>query len=592
MEEGSTGRHYRTKRRRALDGGLLTQPTRGSFSGAGKKKALYNCKYCGKDLSHTLRVRSVGPSSGSGEEEDKGGFKGGATAGTTTDLCLECFSVGVEPWPHKRTHAYRVVEDLSVPIFDPEWGCDEELLLLEALEIYGPGNWSEIADHVGRKDKFECRNHYFELYINSPKAPLPVVPTQEQLQSRVNKRKEEEAEGKSGLKVASGKQEEAEWQGGAGSDTPDQANDSAGERSVEGSPLEGKAGKGEAQQQVDAARGEGDPNTLVFKGLSPQIRARAEGNQIEITGYNVKRDDFEPENDNDAEVALAELEIRNEDSKEERALKLEMLRIYHVRQRERYEKRKFVLDRHFLNVRKQQLVEKRRTREEKEIHACMRVFARFQTPDEHDELVGGICKEQRLRKRISELKEYRKMGILTLAEAEFYEQDKRRRESERERVKQMESYLQQRAYKSSKQERANRYFNRKSSVTDQEDGNGTSVVSGPGSSRELQGLRIEDPGKTEKIPNNLAMVTKQMEPADLTSTPYLDLLTKEEQDVCSSLRMLPVQYLSIKTGMVSLSKSQGGLDKQDAREFFKVDVYKLNRIHDYLVSKGDITAVD
>ena len=39
----------------------------------------------------------------------------------------------------------------SFPLFDAAWGGDEELLLLEAIEMYGFGNWGDIADHVGTK---------------------------------------------------------------------------------------------------------------------------------------------------------------------------------------------------------------------------------------------------------------------------------------------------------------------------------------------------------------------------------------------------------------------------------------------------------
>ena len=35
-------------------------------------------------------------------------------------LCV-C-SVGVEITPHKQDHAYRVVDDLSFPLFHPSWG--------------------------------------------------------------------------------------------------------------------------------------------------------------------------------------------------------------------------------------------------------------------------------------------------------------------------------------------------------------------------------------------------------------------------------------------------------------------------------------
>lgn len=68
------------------------------------------------------------------------------------DLCVECFSVGVELGEHKNTHSYRVMDYLAFPLFEPHWGADEELLLLEAIDTFGIGNWQAIADHVGEKE--------------------------------------------------------------------------------------------------------------------------------------------------------------------------------------------------------------------------------------------------------------------------------------------------------------------------------------------------------------------------------------------------------------------------------------------------------
>ncbi len=66
------------------------------------RRALFHCNYCNKDITNTIRVKcAVCPD---------------------FDLCLECFSVGVEVHPHKRTHAYRVVDNLSFPLFTPDWG--------------------------------------------------------------------------------------------------------------------------------------------------------------------------------------------------------------------------------------------------------------------------------------------------------------------------------------------------------------------------------------------------------------------------------------------------------------------------------------
>lgn len=65
-------------------------------------RALYHCNYCQKDISNTPRIKCA--------------------VCADFDLCLECFSVGVEIFPHKNSHDYRVVDDLSFPIFHPDWG--------------------------------------------------------------------------------------------------------------------------------------------------------------------------------------------------------------------------------------------------------------------------------------------------------------------------------------------------------------------------------------------------------------------------------------------------------------------------------------
>jgi transcriptional adapter 2-alpha len=40
--------------------------------------------------------------------------------------------------------------------------------------MYGMGNWAEVAEHVGTKNKEACIAHYQNVYLNSPFFPLPV----------------------------------------------------------------------------------------------------------------------------------------------------------------------------------------------------------------------------------------------------------------------------------------------------------------------------------------------------------------------------------------------------------------------------------
>lgn len=52
---------------------------------------------------------------------------------------------------------------------------------------------------------------------------------------------------------------------------------------------------------------------------------------MDISGYNPKRQEFDPEYDNDAEQLLADMEFKEADTEEERELKLRVLRIYSKR---------------------------------------------------------------------------------------------------------------------------------------------------------------------------------------------------------------------------------------------------------------------
>ncbi|KAL6768288.1 hypothetical protein ACKKBF_B38535 [Auxenochlorella protothecoides x Auxenochlorella symbiontica] len=137
----------RSKRRKVDDG---TGPR--SLLGKKTGRGLYHCDYCHKDLSNALHIRcAVCPD---------------------FDLCLDCFSVGAAITPHSSAHAYKVVGNLSFPIYHPEWGADEEILLVEGVELYGLGNWEAVGEHVGR-DPGEARAHYMSVYVETACFPDP-----------------------------------------------------------------------------------------------------------------------------------------------------------------------------------------------------------------------------------------------------------------------------------------------------------------------------------------------------------------------------------------------------------------------------------
>ena len=114
---------------------------------------MFHCDYCRLDISQLVRIKCA--------------------ECTDFDLCLECFQRGEHVAPHRPDHAYRVVNNVKTPLWAEDWGADEELLLLEALEMFGMGNWSDVADHVGSKNKTQCEDHYDAVYCSNDEL-LPV----------------------------------------------------------------------------------------------------------------------------------------------------------------------------------------------------------------------------------------------------------------------------------------------------------------------------------------------------------------------------------------------------------------------------------
>ncbi|CAI5984036.1 unnamed protein product [Closterium sp. NIES-65] len=118
-------------------------------TGGGARKGVYHCNYCHRDVTGEVRVKCA--------------------ACVDFDLCAECFSVGAAA----HTALCLPPDTMSFPLVHEDWTADEEMLLLEALEMYGMGNWGEIAEHVGSKSKTQCHDHYLYDYLLSPTGPLP-----------------------------------------------------------------------------------------------------------------------------------------------------------------------------------------------------------------------------------------------------------------------------------------------------------------------------------------------------------------------------------------------------------------------------------
>ncbi|KAL2918480.1 Transcriptional adapter ada2 [Polyrhizophydium stewartii] len=411
----------------------------------------YHCDACNKDITYLVRIKCA-------ECVD-------------FDLCVECFSTGAELREHKNDHKYRVLEMLDFPIFEPDWGADEELLLVEGLELHGIGNWEQISDHIGTKNRQECAEHYDRVYIQSDVFPNP----------------------KPGPKF--------DW------------------------------------RTCPRARQPGYiRKSLPAPGRPP---SSAPANH-EIAGFMPGRREFEMGYENDAEQNVKDMEFTDDDTKVEVDLKCAMLNIYNTVLARRAERKKFVFERNLIDFKKIQSVEKRRPKEEKELFQRMRVFAKMMTAHDFAVFMDGLVEELRLRQRIAQLQEYRRMGITTFKEAIDYD---------RERTT-----------------RAN------------------SKAAG------LMGFTIERSASRRHRLDEVGALrghkARPAHPLDVSNTEGVELLSDAERQLCSSLRLFPRAYIAIKDLVLKEQAAKGLVTRRGARALIKIDVNKITKLFGFFLEMG------
>eukprot|EP01018_Ginkgo_biloba_P003732 Gb_13536 [translate_table: standard] len=582
----------RSKRRRiAASGDNLESGASGTSEG---KRALYHCNYCNKDISGTIRIKCA--------------------KCPDFDLCVECFSVGVEVTPHKSNHPYRVMDNLSFPLIHPDWNADEEILLLEGVEMYGLGNWAEVAEHVGTKTKTQCYDHYMMAYMNSPCYPLPdmshvIGKTKAELLAMakvhgegkkgfsaygdaiLSKPAKEESsisplrikvedvnkdtltEGRSPSSFAAeGENGEGKANGISGNTS---MNASAGAEKKASNALQVKEGS-EGLVTGSPALGEDSHTNRSIGGKKPKPSEEDGPPMMELSGYNPKRQEFDPEYDNDAELPLAEMEFKDNDSETDRELKLRMLHIYLFRLDERKRRKDFILERDLLHSKP---LDKTLSKEERELYQRCRVFMRFHSQEEHNALLDGLNMERKLRQRIEELQEYRAAGCHTLAEGEQYAAEKRKRESEANTKKSKESG--QLVASAKVTQRTNRSINR-----ERGEGDGS-----PGGMAENQ--KTKSGTGQALLGNNTCSATagqkgtkRSLVRWDITGLPGAELLTETEQDLCIQNRLHPAHYLKMKEVLMLESLKGSPVKRSDAYRYFKVDPSKVDKVYDLLARMG------
>lgn len=195
-------------------------------------------------------------------------------------LCLECFSAGATIAEHESDHPYELIDCGSFSIIDESWKAYEELALLEAIELYGVGSWTDIANAVETRSADECCERYLRIYVDN-------------------------------------------FFGRSAWNSLDKNLYSVHDHTcTHNQPLSPSLSLPEKHKIVDICK-------------EQQVRL----------GYMPKRDDFEREYDNEAELLVSKLAVTaNDDTELDQDLKIAHINMYTDKLRERFRRKRIVLE--------------------------------------------------------------------------------------------------------------------------------------------------------------------------------------------------------------------------------------------------------
>lgn len=355
-------------------------------------------------------------------------------------LCIDCFVVGAcAVAPHRTNHPYRVVEKLALPVYTPEWSAQEETRLLQACLTFGLNQWKKVADYVCTKTPYKCEMHYNDVYLHSKTAPLPsdeALTAPQQIQEEtvvVHAAPSSPAvqNGHATFPVASSLVTSKGKSKGKGRGRPKgkQKSTPKGKRvtPTEHDPA-ASAHSIAAPSPGQVHNSPKDGRSLLKKNDDPDHPNRpAEG---ALQGFTWQRQDFDVEFDDQAETLIADLAIAEDDDDEVVALKSRLLEIYDHRLQVREAVKKIIFDRNLLDFSNLKAVDRRHTRDEKELSARLHVFRRILDPLTFSAFYDSVMFEYRLAKDMYLHASGKENGLRTKAEIDIYEIDARRRAAE------------------------------------------------------------------------------------------------------------------------------------------------------------------
>lgn len=262
------------------------------------------CSICSLDLNNYIRV--IGSK-------------------TLNDYCFDCLiNLKIQ------NENYHVIDNLDFSLFNTEWTVKEELCLIGSIERFGLDNWGEISNNLKSKPKVPCEAHYYTYYCKSLDNSLPsdsdIIIKKQKILNNLNSINTNNQQHFIVDKL----------------DIID--NNKNEENKIKEEELRKKLSKNQGiiPDQFNNSKSNNQNNNRSRHLVKNRNRKDQKNVSTveEIIGYWSKRQEFDVEFLNEAEIEIAELEFSEDDSPEDMELKLNVIKIYNMHLDEREARKK------------------------------------------------------------------------------------------------------------------------------------------------------------------------------------------------------------------------------------------------------------
>ena len=268
-----------------------------------------------------------------------------------------------------------MIDNLNFPFFTKDWSVKDEYNLLHNLSISGLNNWEDVSNIIN-KGQTDCEAHYYSFYYKDKDNSIP---KKEEIIILDGKENVNTVTLEENIKISNGKSKAI--------------NDSNAHINSFKEPAK------EIKPNKRAGR---------YIGLRKNLKPGEAETAAEILGCRPKRHEFETEFLNDTEIEISHLEFDDKDTEEDKKIKIDVLKDYNLRIKEREERKNFVFEKGLLDLRRENRIESKLNREQFELLLFLKPFARFYENSDFFDLFEGICLEQELKNTLKNLNKLEK----------------------------------------------------------------------------------------------------------------------------------------------------------------------------------------